>query len=233
MGIEENVGKNIKKYRQAYKMTLDDLAGKIHKSKSTVSKYEKGIIAIDISTLDEISKVLNVSPARLMVSDNEKNPEDNRLGEFIDYQYMYSYDGRSKRIQKSIIERYRMPDTEEIGIQMFYDVSNVQDPGDCKTLYSGVSRKYEFIENYNLQNQNNPTEQALICCINSLNRTNRKIGMVTGLSYRTMLPVALKVMISSVALKEDQELISQLCLTKEDIKISKKFNQFTIDRFTE
>ena len=96
-----------------------------------------------------------------------------------------------------------------------------------------MSRKYEFIENYTLQNQNNPTEQVLICCINSLSLTNRKLGMLTGLSYKTMLPVAIKVMIASSVLKEDNELIEGLKLTKEDIKISKKYNLFTIDQFME
>lgn len=233
MGIDECVGKNIKKFRLAYKMTLEELAGKIHKSKSTMSKYEKGIISLDVSTLEEISRVFRISPARLMASDDIDEFKDEGFGEHIDTQYMYSYDGRSKRILKSVIERYTISQHNEVGIQMFYDVTDIQNPGDCKTLYSGISRKYEFIENYNLQNQNNPTEQALICCINSLNRTNRKMGLVTGLSYKTLLPVAIKVMISSCVMKEDQELVSLLRLTKEDIKISKKLNLFTIDQFME
>ena len=58
MSIDKRVGKNIKKYRLAYKMTLEELAKQIHKSKSTISKYEKGLISLDMATLEEISQVL-------------------------------------------------------------------------------------------------------------------------------------------------------------------------------
>jgi ribosome-binding protein aMBF1 (putative translation factor) len=43
--IQQYVGENIKKFRLARGMTLDDLAARIYKSKSTISKYEKGSIA--------------------------------------------------------------------------------------------------------------------------------------------------------------------------------------------
>ena len=233
MRIEECVGKNIKKYRLAYKMTLEELANEIHKSKSTVSKYEKGLISLDIATLDEIAGVLKVSAAQLLAVTDEKEEAGYRRGEFLDRQYMYSYDGRSRRVLKSVIERYRIEDSEQTGIQMFYDVRDEENPGDCKTLYAGLGRKYDFIESYTMQNQNNPTEQILICCINSLNRTSRKMGMLTGLSYTTMLPVAIKIMISSGPVKENEELVKALLLTKEDMKTSRKYNLFTIDQFME
>ncbi len=233
MNIDICVGKNIKKYRNAYKLTLEDMAKKIHKSKSTMSKYEKGLISLDAATLDEIAQVFHISPAQLLAVPDEQTGRRLSPGEFLDRQYMYSYDGRSRRILKSVIERYEIFESDQTAIQLFYDVQDIQEYGNCKTLYAGLSRKYEFVENYSLQNQNNPTEQALICCINSLNRTNRKMGMLTGLSYKTMLPVAIKVLISLTALKEDQDLINSLLLTKEDIKVSKKYNLFTIDQYME
>lgn len=233
MGIEQRVGQNIKKYRQAHKLTLEELAAEIHKSKSTVSKYEKGLIAVDVITLEEIAVVLKVSPTQLLASTDERNDNVYQYGEFLDRQYMYAYDGRTKKVLKSVIERYKLEGSEEKGIQMFYDVRDVKRPGECKALYAGIHKKYEFIENYILQNQNNPIEHTSICCINSLNRTNRKMGMITGLSYKTMLPTAMKVMISSVEVKENEELVEALKLTKEDIKISKKYNLYTIDQFME
>jgi transcriptional regulator with XRE-family HTH domain len=233
MGIEERVGQNIKKYRLAHKLTLEELAAEIHKSKSTVSKYEKGMIAVDVVTLEEIAKVLKVSPSQLLSSTDEKNVNEYQKGEFLDRQYMYAYDGRSNKVLKSVIERYKLPDTEEHGIQMFYDVKDLQNPGECKALYAGINKKYQFVENYILQNQHNPIEHTSICCINSLHRTTRKMGMITGLSYKTMLPTAMKIMISSTVVKENEELVESLKLTKEDIRISKKYNLYTIDQFME
>lgn len=43
MNVDERVGQNIRKYRMAYNMTLKELAVLLHKSVSTVSKYEKEI----------------------------------------------------------------------------------------------------------------------------------------------------------------------------------------------
>lgn len=233
MGIEVRVGKNIKKYRQAHKMTLEELAVEIHKSKSTVSKYEKGLIAVDVVTLEEIASALKVSPAQLLASTDERNENVYQYGEVLDRQYMYAYDGRTKKVLKSVIERYKSEDSEQLGIQMFYDVKDVHNPGECKALYAGIYKKSEVVGNYILQNQNNPIEHTSICCINSLNRTNRKMGMITGLSYKTMLPTAMKIMISNTVLKENEELVESLKLTKEDIRISKKYNLFTIDQFME
>lgn len=45
MNVDERVGQNIRKYRMAYNMTLKELAVLLHKSVSTVSKYEKGDIS--------------------------------------------------------------------------------------------------------------------------------------------------------------------------------------------
>lgn len=59
------VGEQIRKYRKAGKMTLQDLADAIHKSRATICKYENGDISVDIETLYEISQILQVSMSQL------------------------------------------------------------------------------------------------------------------------------------------------------------------------
>ena len=59
--INVYVGAQIRKYRKACKLTMQELADAIHKSRATVCKYENGTISIDIETLYEISQVLQVS----------------------------------------------------------------------------------------------------------------------------------------------------------------------------
>lgn len=46
------------KFRQSRKMTLDELAPAIHKSRATLSKYERGEISIDIDTLYELANLV-------------------------------------------------------------------------------------------------------------------------------------------------------------------------------
>lgn len=233
MSLNEHVGNNIKKYRLAYKMTLEELAGLIHKSKSTMSKYEKGLISLDVSTLSELADVFKISISQLLTAPEDKPHASGPKGDFLNKQYMYSYDGRSRRVLRSVLEHYQTPDPSYQNVNLFYDVTDTDNWGKCKALYAGYNKKYEFIENYSLLNQNNPTEQVLISCLNSLGRTNKKTGLLSGLSYKTMLPVAIKVMISPFLLKEDSDLVSSLLLTKEDIKISKKYNLYTLDQFLE
>ena len=48
--INKHVGSKIRLYRKANKMTLQQLADAIYKSRATVSKYENGEIVIDVET---------------------------------------------------------------------------------------------------------------------------------------------------------------------------------------
>ena len=46
--ISIEIGNKIRQFRQSRKMTLNELASAIHKSRATLSKYERGEISIDI-----------------------------------------------------------------------------------------------------------------------------------------------------------------------------------------
>ena len=60
------IGKNIRIYRRANRMTIDTLAERINKSKATVGKYEQGAISMDVDTLYEIAEALKIAPTQLL-----------------------------------------------------------------------------------------------------------------------------------------------------------------------
>lgn len=61
------VGDRIRKQREFLGFSQTELAERVNISKQTLYKYEKNIITnIPSDTIEEISKVLNVSPAYLM-----------------------------------------------------------------------------------------------------------------------------------------------------------------------
>ena len=64
--MNEMVGNNLRKYRQAYGYTLEELAERVHKSRSTLSKYEKGLISIDVDTIAEFSAIFHIPAAQLL-----------------------------------------------------------------------------------------------------------------------------------------------------------------------
>ena len=64
--ITRHIGSRIRLYRKLLGLTIDDLAEGIHKSKSTVSKYETGSVSVDAETLFDIAAVLRVSVSKLV-----------------------------------------------------------------------------------------------------------------------------------------------------------------------
>ena len=62
-----DMGEKIKKLREAKGMTLEELGDKVGVGKSTVRKWEKGIIAnMRRDKIAKVAKALNVSPSYLM-----------------------------------------------------------------------------------------------------------------------------------------------------------------------
>lgn len=62
-----NIGQRIKSYREAMKMTQEDLAQKMgYKSKTTIAKIEAGINDITQSKIIAFAKALNTTPSYLM-----------------------------------------------------------------------------------------------------------------------------------------------------------------------
>ena len=132
--IQLYVGENIRKIRLARGFSIEELAARIYKSKSTVSKYERGAIAIDIAALDDIAAVLDVHPAQLLMTPApEKRIPVAQLS--MDELYMFSYDGKEKRIIKSVIERYQTDESNRFSINLYYDAASRNKLGECIAFY--------------------------------------------------------------------------------------------------
>ena len=104
--INTYVGSRIRNYRKMKKMTLQQLADRIHKSRATVSKYENGDITIDVETLYEISNALDVGFTQLTDYHPQCEAEES-MPQALSYNgespffkadklYFYFYDGRYK-----------------------------------------------------------------------------------------------------------------------------------------
>ena len=227
--IQLYVGENIKKIRLARGLSLEDVADKIYKSKSTISKYEKGTIAIDIAALEDISRVLDVHPAQLlMTAAPEKRSPLTQVS--LDEIYMFSYDGREKRIIKSVIERYQTDESNRFTIHLYYDVPSKNQLGDCVSFYQGFSTKYDVLENYTLENTRHPIEQIWLSCISGLSQNRMQVGFLAGLLNATLLPAVRKVVLSPHVIS-DEELMERLVFTKKDLQTIRKLNLFIIDEF--
>lgn len=229
MNIDQIIGNNIRKYRTSYNMTLKTLADKIHKSVSTLSKYEKGDISLDMPTFIELANILNVSPSVLLGGDKPLESKEYVQVSNSQQLYMYTYDHTNKSIVTSVIEQY--PTTglsNTYKAQLFNDVADIKIPGTCTGLYTGEYTKRGFIGTYILHNQISKSEDIMISCIDNLTNPHQSIGIVTGLSNYTMLPISFKTIISSIEVKKPESLIDYLLFSKEDFRSMKQNHYFTI-----
>ena len=72
------------------------------------------------------------------------------------------------------------------------------------------------------------SEHVFISCIHNLVNSNQQIGLMSGLSNYTMLPITLKVLISNTEITNKDWLIQQLVFSKEDYKLMKKTNYLSL-----
>ena len=229
--ISIHVGQKIRLHRKMKGLTIEVFAGMINKSKATVSKYENGDISIDIETLFVIAQALEVEVNQLIdYSTAEASAEDGSkhlLGK--SKYYMYFYDGRRNRIARNVIEV--KDGGQENGVfdaNMYAYLENFDNYYQCKLLYHGVMRRYDTFVNFNFENQNNKVERAFLYAINSFSHSGRMAGLYCGLSTQPILPACFKFVLSPEILEEDEELKSELTVSKEDIKVLKKMNMFVV-----
>lgn len=229
MNIDEIIGNNIRKYRTAYNMTLKELSEKLHKSISTVSKYEKGCISLDMPTFMELAHIFNVSPSLLLGGKLDSAEEEYTYASSTEILYMYTYDSPKKLIVQSIIERHpSINHNNKYKAQLFNDVKDINRPGDCGGLYTGEYISEGFIGTYMLRNQITQSEYVMISCVNNLVNPNQQLGLVSGLSNYTMLPITFKTIISNTKITDKDILLDTLLFSKEDFRILKKTHFLTV-----
>ena len=224
----KETGRQIRTYRIALGLSLQEFADKIHKSKASVSKYENGLVSIDLETFYEISDVLGV-PAPKLLAKPVISEEGARPGSQPSRQYLYSYARKGSKITKSVLDHYA-GESGNLEVTFFYDVPSFAELEKCRGLYEGSMSKEGPILNYQFVNRRNSTEHTFLCCLESLDNNGYNMGLLSSISYTTMTPNAIKVVLSQRPLAETDELRELLLFNKEDIQRLKRDNMLTVDR---
>lgn len=225
--LDQIIGANVRLYRRANRLTLEELAARIHKSKATLGKYEQGTIAMDVNTLWEIARALQLEPGQLM--ETLEPPEEKEHPAQPAYrQYVYLYDGRTSRLMRSLLVGGD-PQKEDPPLTLFYDVPSFEEPQRCRALYYGRRQRQDMVVNYYFKNQSNSIERVSITLMRSLDRQGRGTGLMSGLSARMLLPVCMKCILSNTPLAEDEGLTHSLLLTREDLRLTKRNNMFMVE----
>ena len=140
--ITNHIGQRIRLYRKNKQLTLEQFAAQLHKSKSTVSKYECGEISIDIETLYEIADALQISIRQLLdrVEPHTGAPLMPR-GFFAKSPRLYVYylNKNSSRIVAGVLEITQ--EAKDDYTSVFYaDNKDYDNLFQCRHLYFGHTR---------------------------------------------------------------------------------------------
>ena len=231
--ISAQIGSQIRTLRKKRKMTLDDLSGIIHKSRSTIAKYEKGEIAIDIETLYEIADAIQVHveqllycpPRRAVISSQNNSPAFfNGVSQF----YSYLYDGRSNHIIRCLFDVLSEAENDQYKIMMYMNFKDFKNYQQCENTYWGYIEHYDALTYISLTNQDTPMEKASVQILASYLDSDTKWGLFNGFSSRPMMPIAIKMLFSKCRLKEDADLVRLLKVSKDDVRLLKLYNMLSV-----
>ena len=117
----EYIGNQIKMFRKIKKMTIEELAKMINKSKSTVSKYESGEITIDIVTLFDISRALNINIINLIDYEDEKDIDDVQTY-FWQTRHLYMYHQIGKKVYCSLLKIRKEEGSNKALATLYYKI---------------------------------------------------------------------------------------------------------------
>lgn len=238
--ISQYVGAEIRKIRRAQKMTLQELADGIHKSRATVCKYENGEISADVETLYEISQVLGISVSQLTkeipgpeiqepvsMHTTKKSPffQAKRL-------YFYFFDGRYNRVKDGVIDIVRGDKTGTYCATL--TVCAVAANGRSSEIYYTGSVVYsDMLIRFSFVNQCNPLEEDLLYIFNPMEMRGFTDGLLCGISSADLMPCAFKCIVTLEPQELTEEFHQRLYFTKEELRRWKKLNMLLVDNRSE
>ena len=231
--ISIKIGSQIRLIRKKNKLTLSDLSKLINKNIATISKYEKGEIVIDIETLYEIAKALNVLPEQLLYNEPTYNHKPNTYGipRFfcsVSRFYSYAYDGRNGNITPCVFDIISQEEDGSCKVIMYMNFKSYENYQQCENTYNGYIRHFDAMTYMSLVNRDTPMEEASIQILASYLDADTKFGLFNGFSSRPMMPIAIKMLFSKNILEHNSELIEKLKVSKNDIQMLKLYNMFSV-----
>lgn len=226
------IGKRIRNFRKMRKMTLDELSLIICKSKSTISKYEKGEIAMDVETLYEVADALHIHveqlfytrPKRTAIMPSKTPTFFSGVSQF----YSYLFDGRSNQLIRCVFDVLSKTEENQYKVMMYMNFKDYHSYQNCENTYWGYIEHYDALTNISLTNQDSPIEKASVQILASYLTSDTKWGLFNGFSSRPMMPIAVKMLFSKEVLKEDTALIQELKVSKDDIRLLKLYNMLVV-----
>lgn len=222
--MQKKIGERIRMYRKMRQMSLEELAAKVYKSKSIVSKYELGESVFDMDTFYKIANALRVSPADLLVPQmTGASQSRERYGIFANnvlYAYMLVRDGGYRLINGL----FTFGDGESSSANFYMQVPDFDHYMNCRVLYSGTLQCHPNNAVITLVNQADYTDHAFFSAAVRSGNVESGVGMAMMSSYSTNDPGALKVLFAKKPFEREEDVIEFLTVKREDFDSIKRSN---------
>lgn len=225
--------KNLKYYRKTRNITLDKLGKSINKSKATVSKYERGEIIPDITTVLLICNVLNITLSQLFPNDNKTYTTSKNYNPFnLNKLYFYYYTGN--KLILSVGEITEMDN--KIKVRFYNGIKNITKYAEESSYYyEGImecDQTIGYINLYNVQSQGTQLEKIQISFnISWSKKFNNTSFFIFALTPNSS-PVVKKGILSSTPISSDiiNKYNDDLFITKKDINNILKENAWILEK---
>ena len=205
------IGDMIKKTRQAKNISVEELARRISKTKTTIYKYERNEVLPDAITVFEICNALDIDVNELLLKESIEQRKSYSVNPFgTELVYMY-YLG----INNDIME-YKLKFDTSNGVTKADFLVNNNEIYYTGTIESNLNLAFISLKNYE---PINPTFEKLQLTINmKYSIDGRKKGVFLALRQNVDEPVVKKFVISKEKLKdkEKEALKKELCIEKEE-----------------
>jgi transcriptional regulator with XRE-family HTH domain len=225
--ILQQLREQIRVYRKAANITLAELGRRVNKSKTTVWKYEEGVIGLDVKTLFEIAEALNISVPHLfdaLSAGAAASPGPVRMEDAARTYYLYYYDGNERAVCRCLIRASVLRHEAS----MFYHVDAFKRIDDCRDFYVGQIAITEPYMSFMFRNVNNDFEHLFIIVKEPFRKQGVMKGLLTGISYKVFQPLSAKVVISGSELVEDDTLFTWLKFSKAELSELRKRNALVL-----
>ena len=211
------IGDMIKKTRQAKNISVEELARRISKTKTTIYKYERNEVLPDAITVFEICNALDIDVNELLLKESIEQRKSYSVNPFgTELVYMY-YLG----INNDIME-YKLKFDTSNGVTKADFLVNNNEIYYTGTIESNLNLAFISLKNYE---PINPTFEKLQLTINmKYSIDGRKKGVFLALRQNVDEPVVKKFVISKEKLKDKEKevLKKELCIEKEEVEFIKE-----------
>lgn len=236
MNYCREVGERIRFFRKKRGYTQVEFADLLYKSKSIVSKYERGEVAIDILTIRQIAEILHVPISSLLDDDlSQAEPLFDESGvseEFgekdsVSSEYIYTYFAHEN---KPVLRGMHLKYNQDKAVLYVYP-TDVIDGKSFEHYYTGSVIKDSTFMRVLVANPVVKNDVVIADFPTRFQVNKPSLGFFLSISIPPYSPVASQAILSDRQIRDAEWLRDTLSLGKDNLKVCRKQNCFTVSHY--